>query len=153
MTSIRKDSITEEREERYEVDILEFCVSDDAVYIKASEGKYGEQEFQRNYSQIQSANFNTSGYRCEMSMYFDNKIHRISFPNEILSDEGGREVVDYIRERLDRRDSTSNLEGSSTDSEEEDNISKIKRLAELRDDGIITEEEFESKKSELLNGI
>lgn len=33
---------------------------------------------------------------------------------------------------------------------EEDNITKIERLAKLKDQGVITEQEFEDKKKELL---
>lgn len=55
--------------------------------------------------------------------------------------EGGKKAVDGI----------SGLFGKMKKAESQDDvIEKIKKLSELKDSGIITQEEFESKKSELL---
>lgn len=57
------------------------------------------------------------------------------------------EVIDYIRERKNESES------SNSESEEESAIDKIDRLADLRDKGAISEEEFEKKKQELMDDI
>lgn len=56
------------------------------------------------------------------------------------------EAATYIRER--QREAASNTSDS-----EEDPLDKLEKLGELREKGVISEEEFENKKQELLEDI
>lgn len=56
------------------------------------------------------------------------------------------EVVEAIREKVENEIVTTTVAGESA-------IDKIKKLAGLRDDGIITEEEFQEKKTALLSEV
>lgn len=58
--------------------------------------------------------------------------------------EGGKKTIDNISGFFNKK---------KTSSESEDVFEKIKKLSELKENGIITEEEFETKKSELLSKI
>lgn len=72
---------------------------------------------------------------------------RIQSPSEssISSD------IDYIQERI--ADSNNKTAGQSTTGDSEDTTSaeKLRELKELQEDGILTDEEFQSKKEELLD--
>lgn len=68
---------------------------------------------------------------------------------------GGKEQVNRIMEVL--KDVISNLSNENGSEQKptqsSDNLDKIKKLKELLDMGVITEQEFEEKKNKLLEGI
>jgi hypothetical protein len=60
-----------------------------------------------------------------------------------------KEFTEYVNEKLNSAKEKSSNE--STNTNEEDIPSQIQKLADLKEKGLLTEEEFENKKSELLN--
>ena len=50
-----------------------------------------------------------------------------------------------------KRDENSEKSNSSKNNNENDNLDKLKKLSDLKDQGIITEEEFQNKKKDLLD--
>ena len=66
--------------------------------------------------------------------------------------ENADEVVAFILEAIQNaRQSKSNNAAPTPDNGQNDYIESIKKLSELRNAGILTEEEFNKKKNELLN--
>ena len=62
------------------------------------------------------------------------------------------EIYSAINTELIKRQSKTNIPKETTvNTNEVDNITEIKKYKELLDDGIITQEEFDKKKKELLN--
>jgi len=82
----------------------------------------------------------------------DNEEFRETNPNVIL-----REMRDIADVELEARHTRSEpMQASDTDEdddEEQDPLDQLERLKELRDEGVITENEFEDKKEDLLDQI
>ena len=83
-----------------------------------------------------------------------------------IEDESGVPVEDMTDEELDQAMSDLNIQGEELTEEERSQVEQdddegeeeqltyldeLERLAQLRDDGIITEEEFAAKKKQLLD--
>lgn len=66
----------------------------------------------------------------------------------------GKNIVENLVEAIEAGRSTSQLtQPNNIKGQEESAIDKIKKLAELKDAGVLTEEEFQEKKSQLLSEI
>lgn len=63
------------------------------------------------------------------------------------------EDIRKATELIEESKSDNSSEPESQSSAPEDNITKLERLADLNEQGILSDEEFEEKKSELLDGI
>ena len=61
------------------------------------------------------------------------------------------EALDYINEKLDNLKSGKTSSETNQDKEKLDIPQQIKKLSDLKDQGILTEEEFQSKKKDLLD--
>ena len=70
---------------------------------------------------------------------------------EELSDEELERAMDDLN--IEKQEMTDEQwdEVEAADAQEDDYIAQLERLAELKDQGIITEEEFEAKKKQLLD--
>jgi Bacterial PH domain/Short C-terminal domain len=66
-----------------------------------------------------------------------------------VNKDDGKEIVDTIRHRISARSDTSPSSANST-TVPADPIEQLKKLGELRDAGILTPEEFDAKKADLL---
>lgn len=72
--------------------------------------------------------------------------------------EDAQELHEFVDEKIYEakqrsRSQSSNKKSDNHDPEEQDSIEQIKKLKELQEDGIITEDEFQEKKRDLLNKI
>jgi hypothetical protein len=70
-----------------------------------------------------------------------------------VNKDGGKELTDHVRQRLSApKPSTASTGGeqSALPSTPMDIPDQIRKLGELRDSGMVTPEEFEAKKAELL---
>ena len=69
---------------------------------------------------------------------------------EELSDEELEQAMDDLNIEKEEMSDSEWEEVEKADPEEDDYIEELERLADLRDKGIITDQEFETKKQELL---
>ena len=88
--------------------------------------------------------------------------HKLSKKDvEQVEEHTGKSAEELSDEELDQAMSDLNIEGEEmtdeewaevekADAQEDDYIKELERLSELKDQGVITEEEFEAKKKELL---
>ena len=67
-----------------------------------------------------------------------------------VNKEDGKEIVDRIRHRLSAPKEAAQPAAPTTTA---DPIEQLKKLGELREAGIVTDEEFEAKKAELLKRV
>lgn len=68
----------------------------------------------------------------------------------------GKAIVDHVRDRLHDRPAESPVEAPSTaasDTSHDDTIAAIEQLKRLHEQGILTDEEFAAKKTELLGRL
>lgn len=72
--------------------------------------------------------------------------------NERVKYKGSRDALDSLLQIIREKRLTEQAvqQKETTDTKKLDFIETIRKLAELRDDGIITQEEFEEKKSKIL---
>lgn len=63
------------------------------------------------------------------------------------------ELVQLVRSRMGKGHATQQAPVSASASVAEDPYEKLRKLAELRDQGVITPEDFEAKKAALLESI
>ena len=70
---------------------------------------------------------------------------------EELSDEELEQAMDDLNIDAEEMTDEEWAEVEAADTEEDDYIEQLERLSELRDKGIITDEEFEAKKAQLLD--
>jgi len=86
-------------------------------------------------------------------------VHKMSKKDvERVEEHTGKSAEELSDEELDQAMSDLNIEAEElTDEEweqaenaEDDYIAELERLSKLHDDGVITDEEFESKKAQLL---
>ena len=70
---------------------------------------------------------------------------------EDLTDEELEQAMDDLN--IEKQEMTDEqwAEVEAADVQEDDYITQLERLAELRDQGILTEEEFEAKKKQILD--
>lgn len=66
-----------------------------------------------------------------------------------VNKDDGKEIVDLVRARL----SAPKPPATATSAGQPDIIGQIKQLGELKDAGVLSEEEFEAKKGELLRRL
>jgi glutaredoxin len=71
--------------------------------------------------------------------------------DELFSVHGKGEIAEFVDLALASMKSKGNV--GSTNAATSEFVEKLEALAKLRDQGILTSEEFESKKTELLRGI
>ena len=106
----------------------------------------------RLQSALDSANFNYTEEEFENDIYIIENIDNVDETGEktVVPDVkskitgSGKKLGENISGVFCRKSKASNKEGNDT-------VEKLKKLAELRDLRIITEEEFETKKAELLS--
>jgi hypothetical protein len=96
------------------------------------------------YQRITSVQYKTGMLAGELEIYTSGNTAHISHvpKNEV------REFAEWLRSRLTM---TTAVPSGSTEPSAPDPIEQIERLARLRDQGIVTEEEFAAKKRQLLN--
>jgi hypothetical protein len=69
-----------------------------------------------------------------------------------MNKDDGKAITDLLRDRISALQSASAATGSGQGTEPARDIpDQIRKLGELRDAGVLTEEEFEAKKAELLS--
>lgn len=66
----------------------------------------------------------------------------------VNSEDIAHETVEFIRDKISRANESNDSEGES-----ESALDKLERLRDLKQDGIISEEELENKKQDLLDDI
>ena len=88
-----------------------------------------------------------SGYEIEIHM--SGKNHRMIGLTEAVAP---KKLADFIQEKIDRTTSSDQIENGSL-STKESNADNLRELKSLFEDGIISEEEYENKRKEIIDRI
>ncbi|WP_033401542.1 PH domain-containing protein [Actinopolyspora mortivallis] len=67
--------------------------------------------------------------------------------------DNGKMISDAIRQRLSADESTSTSAAPAASQPSSDPYEQLKKLGELREQGVLSEEEFAAKKSEIMNRL
>lgn len=154
---MRSYSSSEFEKEGYEADLHQFIVKEDAVEIVAEDpdgGKGAKQTIRRTFDQIIGVDYSEDKSKSAITLHTDTSIYRIEFQG--FGEKGEVttvELVKVLRSKIGNGQSGGGGRTIDTTSTPTSSTSKLRELAELRDDGIITDEEFQEKKESLLEDI
>lgn len=149
----RHKSSSKIEKEGYETYATDFVATENGIQVTYKQVDGGKIAMQRSYDAIGAVDMTSSGF----IIYASSGIYK--FSHRYISDWGNslgidadrmNEVGEFIRSKVNKADSE---QSNSDDEESKDNIEKLERLADLRDEGVLTEEEFEEKKQDLLEEI
>lgn len=70
--------------------------------------------------------------------------------DQMVPKEKATEIGDFVRARLASKESRQGAPGIQAGSEAADPLDRLKKLAELRDAGVVSPDEFEEKKANIL---
>jgi hypothetical protein len=127
----------------YEETINELAILGDEIYMVTE----GQKKVHRRFVDMGAIDEFDNGF----TFFSSTGIYRIEFdfhPYHVTGDELSS-GIDYIRNKIE------SISGADTQSDQNqsDNISKLERLSELKEQGILSEKEFDQKKSDLLDKI
>ncbi|WP_049972700.1 SHOCT domain-containing protein [Haladaptatus cibarius] len=144
----------------YETRLKEVKVTIDEVYIRAGTPEKGiahmmeEQEITRRYYQIEAVDYK-SGYDHGMHLHSGSLVYQLEFPSKKVEKEKIMQAIEYIRDRIEEEQTEHSRSEEDPDSDEgrADPLEKLERLSALYENGALSDEEFETKKAELLEQI
>jgi hypothetical protein len=147
----RHKSSSEIEKEGYETYASDFVITESGVQVTYNQFDGGSISMHRSFDEIGAVDMTNSGF----ILYTSSGIYKFSFKyydknwgKYTVDMERMQEVGEYIRSKVGEAKSEEN---DSSDSEDE--IDKLERLADLKNEGILSEEEFKEKKQELLDEI
>jgi hypothetical protein len=106
------------------------------------------------YDDISSVELSFGMVQKRINLETDSKVFGIGI-GQIGKDEV-QDMAQFIREKMRESNETGDTKtekAAGSSESEEDPLDKLERLGELRDDGVITEEDFQEKKESLLDQI
>lgn len=107
-----------------------------------------------DYRDISSVEVSFGMVQKRINLETDSKVFGIGVGQ--LGKDEVQDMAQFIREKMresNGTDDTTTEQAVGSSENEEDPLDKLERLGELRDDGVITEEEFQEKKKSLLDQI
>ncbi len=134
-----------------------FKLKEDGVHIKASktDGKvtdtFKKRDIHISYGEINSVD-SSKFLKAKLVFHTDSNTYKITGLSAPKSSdqtqfEGFNDLVRYVKEKANNSEKQSNRGENS----EGINIDDLRELAEMRDEGLITNDEFEEMKGELMN--
>lgn len=107
-----------------------------------------------DYRDISSVEVSFGMVQKRINLETDSKVFGIGVGQ--LGKDEVQDMAQFIREQMrepNRVEVSKNTQTSDSTDSDEDPLDKLERLGELRDNGVITEEEFQEKKQSLLDQI
>ena len=107
-----------------------------------------------DYRDISSVEVSFGMVQKRINLETDSKVFGIGVGQ--LGKDEVQDMAQFIREKMresNGTDGTTTEQTVGSSENEEDPLGKLERLGELRDDGVITEEDFQEKKESLLDQI
>lgn len=146
LLSPMKDSVIEEEE--YEVTLKNAQFDDEGLKITASDPNGGSQTIQRTYHQVDAVDFYNGGMsEVGITLHIDGLIYRIKIATRQKEYSEVEQAVEEIQNRVTNAQTTGQMK------KEEGELDDLKKLSELKEEGVISEEEFEEKKQEILDRV
>lgn len=123
------------------------AATDKRVVIKKKKNPFGYESQSIRYENISSVDLSSGLVKTKLRIETSSKVYGIGVGK--LSDDAAEAMADFIRTKMSQAHNSKATRQSS----EEDPIDKLERLRDLKEDGIISETEFNEKKTELLDQI
>ncbi|MFU1782945.1 PH domain-containing protein [Haloarcula japonica] len=126
------------------------AVTDRRVLFKTGK-MIGGSQTSIDYRDISSVEVSFGMVQKRLNLETDSKVFGIGV-GQIEKDEV-QDMARFIREKMREDHQRGNAPTTGEIESEDDPLDKLERLGDLRDDGVITQEEFENKKQSLLDQI
>jgi len=132
---------------------VHLAVTDERIII-IDQGVTGANEFVIDYSDIESANYENGAISKSLVLVTPSnsyEVDMINIRNANKNDEA-EDIVRAIRNRISKTSNDNTNDRSKPDSED-DALDKLDQLKQLHEEEVITDKEFDNKKSELLEDV
>lgn len=123
------------------------AATDKRIVIKKKKNPFGYESQSIRYENISSVDLSSGLVKTKLRIETSSKIYGIGVGQ--LSDDAAEAMTDFIRTKM----SQANEPSSAKQNSEDDPLDKLERLRDLKEDGVISEAEFDEKKAELLDQI
>lgn len=123
------------------------AATDKRIVIKKKKNPFGFESQSIRYENISSVDLSSGLVKTKLRVETSSKVYGIGVGQ--IADDESEDMCQFIRDRM----SQANQSDSANRSVSEDPLDKLERLRDLKEDGIISEEELEEKKSDLLDRI
>lgn len=139
----RTKSKSEIEKQGYKIDASNIVIKQDKIKIEGKDNSGKSVNIRRAFDSIGTVDADAGGVAVDgVTVYTDAGVYDIRTQYYPL---GTEQIRDYLMSKIETAETSSQ--------DEESAIDKIEKLADLRDNGVLTDEEFEEKKSDLLDEI
>lgn len=135
----------------YKTTVEDFVIKKSSVQFT-----YKNRSVERSYDDIGAVDMTSGGFilYTEFGIYEFTSGLRIDNTTYNFDREELQQAGEYIQDRVAEVDNAQNKRANNENApDEEEPLDRIEKLADLRDNGVLTDEEFEEKKSDLLDEI
>lgn len=123
------------------------AATDKRLVIKKKKNPFGYESQSIRYENISSVDLSFGLVKTKLRIETASKVYGIGVGQ--LADDAAEAMSAFIRSQM----SAANNAGTNGQDSSDDPLDKLERLRDLKDDGAITEAEFNEKKAELLDQI
>ena len=123
------------------------AATDKRIVIKKKKNPFGFESQSIRYENISSVDLSSGLIKTKLRVETSSKVYGIGVGE--IAEDAAEDMCEFIRSKM----SQANQSDSANRSVSEDPLDKLERLRDLKEDGVVSEEEFEEKKSELLDQI
>ncbi|WP_324618199.1 PH domain-containing protein [Haloterrigena salifodinae] len=123
------------------------AATDKRIVIKKKKNPFGYESQSIRYENISSVDLSSGLVQTKLRIETSSKVYGIGVGK--LSDDAAEAMSDFIRMKMSQAQESS----SASENSEDDPLDKLERLRDLMEDGVVSEEEFNEKKAELLDQI
>ncbi|WP_049927547.1 PH domain-containing protein [Halopiger goleimassiliensis] len=123
------------------------AATDKRIVVKKKKNPFGYESQSIRYENISSVNLSTGLVKKKLRIETASKVYGIGVGK--LSDDAAEAMCDFVRTKMSKAQGSDSESGAN----EDDPLDKLERLGDLKEDGAISEAEFEEKKAELLEQI
>lgn len=145
----RSKSGSKIEKEGYEETIEQLAITSDGISMSTqdSQGGFysGNKEIYRSFNEIGAVDKFKNGF----TFYSTSGIYRVELNSFKNNEVDLDEVTEFMRSKVNNVSDSNKAQVTDN----EDKIEKLERIADLNEEGILTDEEFEEKKKELLKDI
>lgn len=123
------------------------AATDKRIVIKKSKNPFGFESQSIRYENISSVDLSSGLIKTKLRVETSSKVYGIGVGE--IAEDAAEDMCEFIRSKM----SQANQSDSANRSVSEGPLDKLERLRDLKEDGVVSEKEFEEKKSELLDQI
>ena len=123
------------------------AATDKRIVIKKKKNPFGFESQSIRYENISSVDLSSGLIKTKLRVETSSKVYGIGVGQ--IAEDAAEDMCEFIRSKMSQASQSDSVNRSAS----EDPLDKLERLRDLKEDGVVSEDEFEEKKSELLDQI